>query len=128
MQAILPPSVGRWYNRLQRAAFVIRAKRILMLFVIKKRDLQYAISVVRDDRYKRNHPGSFVRLEARHDYLSLSGWEASAQIAATVYEPGVEFLRVKLLRLYLPTIKKLKFLEVRITRTACRQFTSVARD
>jgi hypothetical protein len=86
-----------------------------MLFVIKKRDLQQAISVVRDDRKKRKHPGSFMRLEARHDYLSLSSWDASAQISATVYEPGVVFLRVKLLRLLLPTIKYTKFLEIRVT-------------
>jgi hypothetical protein len=86
-----------------------------MLFVIKKRDLQHALSVVRDDRNQRKHPGSFMRLEARHDYLLLSSWDASAQIAATVYEPGVVFLRVKILRRLLPTIKHSKFLEIKVT-------------
>lgn len=45
-----------------------------MLFVIDKPEFQHAISIVRDDRTKRNQgqAGPFMRLEAQDDYAALS--------------------------------------------------------
>jgi hypothetical protein len=85
-----------------------------MLFVVRKRELQHAISVLRDDRRQSKHPGTFMRFEARYDFLAISSWDASAQIAATVYEPGVVFLRTGTFRKLLPTIRETQFLEIHV--------------
>ena len=87
-----------------------------MLFVIDKPKFQRAISIVRDDRKKRSQglAGPFMRLEAKDDHVKIDGVEASARIPATVYEPGVLFLKVTLLRRLLQTIKGEKFLTVQV--------------
>ena len=88
-----------------------------MFFVINKPKFQRTISIVRDDHTKKSQglAGPFMRLEAKDDYLKLAGLEASAKIPATVYEPGVLFLRVTVLRKLLQTIKGEKFLTIQVT-------------
>lgn len=87
-----------------------------MFFVINKPKFQRTISIVRDDHTKKSQglAGPFMRLEAKDDYLKLSGLEASAKIPATVYEPGVLFLKVTVLRRLLQTIKGEKFLSIQV--------------
>lgn len=87
-----------------------------MLFVIDKPEFQHAISIVRDDRTKRNQgqAGPFMRLEAQDDYVKLTGLAASAKIPATVYEPGVLFLKITVLRRLLQTIKGEKFVTIQV--------------
>ena len=83
-----------------------------MLFVINKPEFQRAISFARDDRKKTDWglAGPFMRMEARDDYVKVEGLEAYAKIPATVYEPGVLFLKITLLRRLLTTITKQKYL------------------
>ncbi len=87
-----------------------------MLFVIDKQEFQRAISFARDDRKKADWglAGPFMRLEAKDDYVKLDGLEAYAKIPATVYEPGVLFLKVTALRRLLTTIKKEKYLTIQV--------------
>jgi hypothetical protein len=88
-----------------------------MLFVIDKPELQRTISIVRDDRTKKSQgsSGPFMRMEAQESFLKLDGLEASATIPATVYEPGVLFLKVTVFRKLLKTIKGEKFLTIQVT-------------
>ena len=71
-----------------------------MFFVIDKARLQRTISVARDDRRpaQQGDAGPFFRIEANGDQIKLTGREVEAKIPATVYEPGVLFLRVTLFR------------------------------
>ena len=87
-----------------------------MLFVIDKPEFQRAISFARDDRKKADWglAGPFMRLEAKDEYVKLDGLEASAKIPATVYEPGVLFLKVTALRRLLTTITKEKYLTIQV--------------
>ena len=87
-----------------------------MLFVIDKPEFQRAISFARDDRTKASWglAGPFMRLEAKDNYVKLDGLEAYAKIPATVYEPGVLFLKVTALRRLLTTIKGQKFLTIQV--------------
>ena len=77
-----------------------------MLFVVDKPRLQRIISIVRDDRTSETQAddGPFLRLEANDDRLKLAGKEVEAEFSATVYEPGVLFLRVTLFRRLLKTM------------------------
>ena len=88
-----------------------------MLFVIDKPEFQRTIAIVRDDRTKKSQgsSGPFFRMEATDSCLKLDGLEASATIPATVYEPGVLFLKVTVLRRLLQTIKGEKFLTIQVT-------------
>lgn len=88
-----------------------------MFFVIDKPQLQRIIAIVRDDRRKEDQglAGPFLRLEARDAYVKLDGLEVSAEIPATVYEPGVLFLKATLFRRLLPTFKGEKFLTIQVT-------------
>ena len=88
-----------------------------MLFVIDKPQLQRIIAIVRDDRRKEDQglAGPFLRLEARDDYVKLDGLEVSGKIPATVYEPGVLFLKATLFRRLLRTFKGEKFLTIQVT-------------
>lgn len=56
-----------------------------------------------------------MRLEARAEYIKLDGLKVSAKIPATVYEPGVLFLKATLFRRLLPTFKGEKFLTIQVT-------------
>ena len=88
-----------------------------MLFIIDKPHFQRIIAIVRDDRTKKSQglAGPFLRLEARDDYVKLDGLMVSAKIPATVYEPGVLFLKVTLFRKLLQTFKGEKFLTIQVT-------------
>jgi hypothetical protein len=88
-----------------------------MFFVIDKPHFQRVLSIVRDDRTKKRQglAGPFLRLEAKDDYVELDGLEVSAKIPATVYEPGVLFLKVTLFRKLLQTFKGEKFLTIQVT-------------
>ena len=76
--------------------------------------MQRIISIVRDDRAHaaQMNQGPFLRLEAADDRLKLSGQIVEAEFPATVYEPGVLFLRVTIFRRLLGTMR-LKELGVR---------------
>ena len=88
-----------------------------MLFVIDKPQFQKVIAIVRDDRRKEDQglAGPFLRLKARDDYVKLDGREISGKIPATVYEPGVLFLKATLFRRLLRTFKGEKFLTIQVT-------------
>ncbi len=88
-----------------------------MLFVIDKPQLQRIIAIVRDDRRKEDQglAGPFLRLQASDNSLKLDGLEVSAKISATVYEPGVLFLKATLFRRLLQTFKGEKFLTIQVT-------------
>ena len=88
-----------------------------MLFVINKRSLGTAISVVRDDRRKKTQgfAGPFLRIEASSDSIQLDGLSASASIPATIYEEGVLFLKVTAFRRLLRSIVGDKFVTIHVT-------------
>lgn len=71
-----------------------------MFFVTDKPRLQRLIAITRDDRdaASQSRGGPFYRIEASGDRLKLTGREVEAEFPATVYEPGVLFLRVTLFR------------------------------
>lgn len=71
-----------------------------MLFVVDKPRLQRMLAIVRDDRTPESQSGEgpFLRLEASGNCLRLLGRSVEAEFPATVYEPGVLFLRVTTLR------------------------------
>ena len=72
-----------------------------MFFVVDKPRLQRMISIVREDRTRKNqgNKSPFLRIEARGNELSLSSEAVAATFPATVYEPGVLFLRTTLFRI-----------------------------
>lgn len=67
-----------------------------MLFVVDKPRLQRIIAITRDDHDARlqQEVAPFLRLEANQDHLRIAGQIVEAEFPATVYEPGVLFLRV----------------------------------
>ena len=79
-----------------------------------------AISIVRDDRKKKNQglAGPFMRIEAGDDVVRLNGVSAEATVPATVYEPGVLFLKVTAFRRLLRSITGEKFVTVQVTDEA----------
>jgi len=87
-----------------------------MFFVINKSKLQGALSIVRDDRRKKTQgsAGPFLRMEANDNFVKLDGNHVSAMIPATVYEPGVLFLRATVFRRMLTTFQKRTFLTVQV--------------
>ena len=87
-----------------------------MFFVVDRSKLQWNISLVRDDRTKKSQwrTGPFMRLEAKDDYLKLDGLLISAKIPATVYEPGVLFLKITIFRRLLKTIKGDPFQSIQV--------------
>lgn len=66
-----------------------------MFFVVKKAKLQRIISIVREDRTpkKQGHNAPFLLIKAAGNELTISGNKVSATFPATVYEPGVLFIR-----------------------------------
>lgn len=88
-----------------------------MLFVVKKTEFEHAISIARDDRTQKSQgrKGPYIRLEASDDYVEVEGLEAAGQIPATVYEPGVLFLKITVFRRLLRTIRGEKFLTIQAT-------------
>jgi len=88
-----------------------------MFFVVAKPMFQRVISIVRDDRTEESWgaAGPFLRLEAKGDCLKVDGMEVGATVPATVYEPGVLFLKVTLFRRLIRTIRGEPFLSIQIT-------------
>lgn len=66
-----------------------------MFFVVDKLRLQRIISIVREDRTpkKQGQNAPFLRIQALENKLTVSGDKVSATFPATVYEPGVLFIR-----------------------------------
>ena len=87
-----------------------------MLFVVDKPALQRIMAIVRDDRSKKSQglAGPFLRLEVCDDFLKLDGLEVTAKIPATVYEPGVLFLKATMFRRILRSITDQKFLTLQV--------------
>jgi hypothetical protein len=88
-----------------------------MFFVIDKPRLQRIIAIVRDDRTPRAQgtDGPYMRMEAREGTLGLAGHQVKATFPATVYEPGVLFLRITAFRRLLRDIKGSKALAIQVT-------------
>lgn len=88
-----------------------------MLFVVDKPRFQRVISIVRDDRRKQEQgkAGPFLRMEAKDDFVRCDGLEVSGEIPATVYDPGVLFLKVTVFRRLLQTFKGEKYLTIQVT-------------
>jgi len=89
-----------------------------MFFVIDKPRLQRIIAIVRDDRTRKTQGAAspYMRMEARDGYLKLDGLEASATFPATVYEPGVLFLKITRFRRLLRAITKQKMLAIQVNQ------------
>ena len=66
-----------------------------MFFVVDKTRLQRMISLVREDKTpeKQGDETPFLRLKALQNELTISSSVESATLPATVYEPGVLFIR-----------------------------------
>ena len=77
-----------------------------MFFVVDKPRLKTMLSIVREDHHPRRGPegGPFLRLEAKDGSLTISGDSVEIEMPATVYEPGVLFLRTTRFRRMLNAI------------------------
>lgn len=71
-----------------------------MLFVIDKIRFQKFIAIVRQDRKPRlqGRDSPFLRIQAEKDVVEIASSQAKASLTATVYEPGVLFIRTTLFR------------------------------
>src|SRR5687767_2916524 len=89
-----------------------------MFFVVDRPRLQRMIAITRDDRGKdqQGKHGPFYRIEASADRLKLTGREVEAEFPATVYEPGVLFLRVTIFRRALDLLKGVKTLAIQVNQ------------
>jgi hypothetical protein len=89
-----------------------------MLFVVDRPRLLRMIAIVRDDTSptRQGANARFLRLAARDGELSVSGEKASATFPATVYEPGVLFLRPTLFRRLVRTFAGEKFFTFQVTQ------------
>lgn len=88
-----------------------------MLFVIDKPQLQRLIAIARDDRTRESQSrgGPFFRIEASETKLRLSGHKIEVEWPATVYEPGVLFLRITMFRQILGFIRGQKFIAIQVS-------------
>jgi len=89
-----------------------------MLFVVDRPRLQRIISIVRDDKKPHcqwsNSP--FLRIKASNNELTISGEEVAGTFPATVYEPGVLFLRTTSFRRLVRSFKDEKFMTFQVTK------------
>lgn len=71
-----------------------------MLFVIDKIRFQKFIAIVRQDRKPslQGKDSPFLRIQAEKDIVEIASSQAKASLTATVYEPGVLFIRTTLFR------------------------------
>ena len=85
-----------------------------MFFVIDRPRLRRMIAITRDDHHKvdQGHGGPFFRIEADSERVRVNGLRVAATFPATVYEPGVLFIRVTLFRKLLGTFRGEKFLTI----------------
>lgn len=90
-----------------------------MLFVVNRHRLQRMIALTRDDRrpeQQGDHVGPFFRIEASGERLRLTGRQVEATFPATVYEPGVLFLRVTVFRRLLGTFKGVHVVAIQVNQ------------
>ena len=87
-----------------------------MFFVVDKPRLQRIISIVREDRSRSRDAGiPYLRLKAENTELTISGGGCvTATFPATVYEPGVLFVRTTLFRRLVRTFRDEKFLTFQV--------------
>jgi hypothetical protein len=87
-----------------------------MFFVVDKPRLQRIISIVREDRSRRKDvEPPFLRLKAEDTELTISGGGCvTATFPATVYEPGVLFVRTTNFRRLVRSFKNEKFLTFQV--------------
>ena len=94
-----------------------------MFFVVDKARLQQAISIVREDKTagKQIDEIPFLRLKALENELTVSSSVESATLPATVYEPGVLFVRTtKFCRVFKMTSAKEQFVTFQFTEEGLR--------
>ncbi len=88
-----------------------------MLFVVDRPRLLHMIAIVRNDKspQRQGMNAGFLRLAAKDGEVTVSGDKASATFPATVYEPGVLFLRPTLFRRLVRTFTEEKFFTFQVT-------------
>lgn len=88
-----------------------------MFFVIDRPQLQRIIAIIRDDRSLAAQGANvpFLRLAVVKDELTVGAASGEATIPATVYEPGVLFLRTTIFRRLLSSLKGEKHLTIQVT-------------
>jgi hypothetical protein len=93
-----------------------------MFFVVDKPRLQRIISIVREDRSRsKDVEIPFLRLKAENTELTVSGGGCvTATFPATVYEPGVLFLRTTIFRRLVRSFRGEKFLAFQVTEEGLR--------
>lgn len=88
-----------------------------MFFVIDRPSLQRILSIVeRNQRHRRNKT-PFLRLSAAENELTVTGSDISATIPATVWEPGVLFLRPSVFHRLLATFSSETQFAIQVTET-----------
>lgn len=107
---------GRGIKLASRQRISARGFDCIMFFVTDKPRLQRLIAISRDDRDapSQSRGGPFYRIEASGDRLKLTGREVEAEFPATVYEPGVLFLRVTLFRRALSMVTGEKTIAIQV--------------
>ena len=93
-----------------------------MFFVVDKPRLQRIISIAREDRSRRKDAETpFLRLKAESTELTISGGGCvTATFPATVYQPGVLFIRTTKFRRLVRSFKNEKFLTFQVTEEGLR--------
>jgi hypothetical protein len=94
-----------------------------MFFVVDNTRFQQMISIVREDKQARKQRDEipFLRLKALENELTVSSSIESATLAATVYEPGVLFVRTtKFCRVLKMTSVKEQFVTFQFTEEGFR--------
>lgn len=88
-----------------------------MFFVVDKPRLQRIISIVREDRTPRTQRcnAPFLRLKAMGNELTISGSTVSATFPATVYEPGVLFIKTTYFHQLVRSLRSEKFLAFQVS-------------
>jgi hypothetical protein len=94
-----------------------------MFFVVDKARLERVISIVREDKTpgKQVDKIPFLRLKALENELTVSSSVESATLPATVYEPGVLFVRTtKFCRVFKMTSVQEQFVTFQFTEEGLR--------
>lgn len=93
-----------------------------MLFVVERSRLQQMVRLVREDKRPalQGADSPFLRMAAEGSEVSVAGDQMSASFPATVYEPGVVFLRTTLFRQLLDTFHEEAFLTMQVDTQGLR--------
>ena len=88
-----------------------------MFFVVDRPRLLRIIALVREDkaRSRQGADSPFLRLAAKENELRVSAEKESATFPATVYEPGVLFIRTTLFRRLVRSLAGEKCLTFQVT-------------